>query len=417
MMPGPKLPAVSLTSKLQKILEQIARSYTKPYWLVLRAKIILLATTGANNAAIAQRLDTERNTVGTWRDRWLAAEPRLLAAESEELSEKELTALVEATLADAPRSGAPDTFSPEQIVQIVALACEDPKESDRAISHWTRRELADEAIQRNIVDSISPRHVGRLLDEADLKPHLSLYWLNANPEDPEAFAEEVKKVCNVYAQAPAMHQQSISVVSTDEKTGIQALERKHLTKPMKPGLVERREFEYERHGTLCLTVNFEVATGRIVAPSIGPTRTEADFANHVEQTIATNPDGERVFIVDQLNTHQSESLVRIVARECGIDEDALGIKGKSGVLESLETRKAFLEDESHRIRFVYTPKHTSWLNQVEIWFSILVRKLLKRASFTSLEDLRKRLLAFIDYFNRTMAKPFRWTYTGRPLTA
>lgn len=416
-MPGPKLPAVSLTSKLQKILEQIARSYTKPYWLVLRAKIILLAATGANNAAIAQRLDTERNTVGTWRDRWLAAEPRLLAAESEELSEKELTALVEATLADAPRSGAPDTFSPEQIVQIVALACEDPKESDRAISHWTRRELADEAIQRNIVDSISPRHVGRLLDEADLKPHLSLYWLNANPEDPEAFAEEVKKVCNVYAQAPAMHQQSISVVSTDEKTGIQALERKHLTKPMKPGLVERREFEYERHGTLCLTVNFEVATGRIVAPSIGPTRTEADFANHVEQTIATNPDGERVFIVDQLNTHQSESLVRIVARECGIDEDALGVKGKSGVLESLETRKAFLEDESHRIRFVYTPKHTSWLNQVEIWFSILVRKLLKRASFTSLEDLHKRLLAFIDYFNRTMAKPFRWTYTGRPLTA
>lgn len=416
-MPGPKPSVVNLTSTLQKILEQIARSYTKPYCLVLRAKIILLVATGANNTEVARRLDTDRNTVGTWRGRWLAAEPRLLAAEAEGLSEKELTALVEATLADAPRSGAPDTFSPEQIVQIVAVACEDPKESDRPISHWTRRELADEAIKRSIVDSISPRHVGRVLDEVDLKPHLSLYWLNANPEDPATFAKEVKKVCHLYAQAPEMHQQGISLVSTDEKTGIQALERKHLTKPMKPGLLERREFEYERHDTLCLTVNFEVATGRIVAPSVGPTRTETDFADHVERTIATHPGGEWVFIVDQLNTHQSESLVRIVARQCGIDEDTLGVKGKSGILESMKTRKAFLEDESHRIRFVYTPKHTSWLNQVEIWFSILVRKLLKRASFTSVEDLRKRLLDFIDYFNRTMAKPFKWTYTGRPLTA
>ncbi len=416
-MPSPKPPAINLTTTLQKILEQIARCYTKPYYLILRAKIILLAATGANNTEMARRLATDRNTVATWRGRWLAAESRLLAAESDGLSEKELTALVKATLVDVPRSGAPDTFSPEQMVQIVAVACEDPKESDRAISHWTRRELADEVIKRNIVDAISPRHVGRLLDEADLKPHLSRYWLNANPQDPETFAQEVATVCHVYAQAPEMHQQGISVVSTDEKTGIQALERKHPTKPMKPGLIERQEFEYERHGTLCLTVNFEVVTGRIVAPSIGPTRTEADFANHVEQTIATNPDGERIFIVDQLNTHQSESLVRIVARECGIDEDALGVKGQSGVLESMETRKAFLEDESHRIRFVYTPKHTSWLNQVEIWFSILVRKLLKRASFTSVEDLCKRILDFIDYFNRTMAKPFKWTYTGRPLIA
>lgn len=415
-MPGLKPPVVNLTSTLQKILEQIARSYTRPYYLVLRAKIILLAATGANNTEVARRLDTDRNTAGTWRGRWVAAEPRLLAAESEGLGEKELTALVEVTLADAPRCGAPDTFSPEQMVQIVAVACEDPQESDRPISHWTRRELADEATQRHIVESISPRHVGRVLDEAVLKPHLSLYWLNANPEDPATFAKEVKKVCHLYAQAPEMHQQGIFLVSTDEKTGIQALERKHPTKPMKPGLLERREFEYERHGTLSLIVNFEVATGQIVAPSIGPTRTEADFADHVERTIATRPDREWVFIVDQLNTHQSESLVRMVARKCGLAEDTLGVKGQSGILKSMETRKTFLEDENHRIRFVYTPKHTSWLNQVEIWFSILVRKLLKRASFTSLEDLRKRILDFIDYFNRTMAKPFKWTYTGRPLT-
>jgi len=215
--------------------------------------------------------------------------------------------------------------------------------------------------------------------------------------------------------APTLHKQGIRIVSTDEKTGIQALERKYPTRPMIPGKVELREFEYIRHGTLCLIPNFEVATGRIVAPSIGPTRTEVDFVAHASQTIATDPDAIWIFISDQLNTHQSEGLVRLVAEQCQIKDD-LGIKGKSGILKSMKTRKAFLENESHRIRFVYTPKHTSWLNQIEIWFGILVRKLLKRGSFSSIDDLRLRILNFIDYFNKTMAKPFNWTYTGRPLT-
>jgi transposase len=203
-------------------------------------------------------------------------------------------------------------------------------------------------------------------------------------------------------------------VSVDEKTGIQALERAHPTRPMRPGQVERREFEYIRHGTQSLIVSFEVALGQIVASSVGPTRTEADFVAHIEQTIAIDPEASWVFVADQLNTHKSESLVRLVAKHCEIEDD-LGVKGQSGVLQSMATRTAFLQDCGHRIRFIYTPKHTSWLNQVEIWFSILVRRLLKRGSFSSVEHLRQRMLAFIDYFNQTLAKPFKWTYTGRTL--
>jgi transposase len=183
---------------------------------------------------------------------------------------------------------------------------------------------------------------------------------------------------------------------------------------MGPGRVQKREFEYVRHGTLCLTANLEVWCGWVIAPTIGPTRDEQDFKTHIEQTVNTDPQAGWVFIVDNLNTHQSEALVLYVAQACGIEED-LGVKGKTGVLSSQASRAEFLSDPGHRIRFVYTPKHSSWLNQIEIWFSVLVRKLLKRSSFTSLENLKERLLRFIDYFNRTMAKPIDWLYSPRPL--
>ena len=229
------------------------------------------------------------------------------------------------------------------------------------------------------------------------------------------FDAEVKQVCDLYHQAQELAQQSTHLVSCDEMTGIQAIERKAPTKPMKPGIIERQEFEYTRHGTLSLIANFEVASGLVLCPSIGPTRTEVDFAAHIQATIDSDPKAEWIFIVDQLNTHKSESLVQLVAQQCGIDDD-LGIKGKQGILQSMPTRAEFLKDKSHRIRFVYVPKHTSWLNQIEIWFSILVRRLLKRGSFGSIEELQQRILAFISYFNQTMAKPFKWTYKGRPLT-
>jgi hypothetical protein len=223
----------------------------------------------------------------------------------------------------------------------------------------------------------------------------------------------VGEVCDLYEQAGRLAEQGIHLVSTDEKTGIQALERLHPDLPMGPGAVQRREYEYTRHGTLCLTANLEVWCGWIIAPTLGPTRTEADFVTHVQQTVATDPQAGWVFLVDNLTTHQSEGLVLWVAQACGIEED-LGVKGKKGVLKSLKSRAQFLKDKEHRIRFAYTPKHTSWLNQVELWFSILVRKLLRRSSFTSLQDLKARILAFINYFNRTMAKPIRWLYSVEP---
>lgn len=198
-------------------------------------------------------------------------------------------------------------------------------------------------------------------------------------------------------------------------TGIQAIERKEKDLPLRPGKVRRREFEYIRHGTQALIANFDVVTGQVIHATCGDSRNEQDFAQNIRKLIESDHDAKKWnFIMDCLNTHQSETLVRLIAEKEGLDID-LGIKGKSGVLKSMKTRAAFLSDSTHRIVFHYTPLHSSWLNQIEIWFSILVRKRLKRGNFISTFDLKTKILDFIDYFNRTMAKPFKWTYKGKVL--
>ena len=199
-------------------------------------------------------------------------------------------------------------------------------------------------------------------------------------------------------------------------TAIQARERAAPTRPMKPGLIERQEFEYKRHGTQTLIAAFDVASGKLTG-DVGDSRKEDDFARFLDKQIASAAaDTKWNIVLDNLNTHVSESLVRVIAKHLGIEQDSLGQKGKHGILKSMRTREQFLTDPGHRITFHFTPRHASWLNQIEIWFSILARKLIQRGNFTSKADLRAKINAFIDVFNKTMAKPFKWTYAGKPLT-
>lgn len=404
---------LTLTDREKEELERLCRQHTASQHLVKRARIILLAAENKTTSFIAAHLQICANTVRKWTGRYTSNPTRPPMSESSSTQPDETMPSPIRRLTDAPRSGRPDTFTAEQDCGIIALACEKPEDHGRPITHWTARELRDQAVQQGIVSNISVRHINRLLAGTDLQPHRSRYWLNAKP-DPQK-EEKIHNLCQVYHQAQDAASRGELTFSVDEMTGIQALERIAPDHPMQPGEPVRREFEYERHGTLSMLAGLNVASGNVKA-ICRPTRNESDFVDLVDSLVKTQPQANKVTIVlDNLNTHQSESLVRYVARDAAIAESILGAKGKDGVLKSQESRAQFLSDTTHRIRFCYTPKHASWMNQIEIWFGILARKVIRRGNFSSLSGLQQKLEAFVEYFNRTMAKPFKWTYQGKPL--
>jgi len=400
-----------------KMLKKLAKGSSVKLDLKKRATIILALLEESNHCSVSESLNISRKTVIKWKQRWEQSKLELEQVERDE--PRKLNQTINEILGDKYRSGRCSRFTMEQIAHIINLSLQKPESVGVPTSHWTAEELARKAIKDNIVEKISPRQISRYLKEIDLKVHQYKGWLNSKDKlkDPEEFNKRVATVCELYLNSKSLQEAGVHILSCDEKTGIQAIEHKHPSKPVKPGELEKCEQEYKRNGTTTLIASRDINTGKIIVPMLQQTRTEEDFAKHISAVVSLEPNDKYIFVMDQLNTHKSESLVKYVAEQCDIKED-LGKKGSYGILKTMETRQAFLEDESHRIRIVYTPKHSSWLNQIEIWFGILSRKVLgRRASFKSVQELEEKILSFIKYYNEDLAKPFKWNYAGKLLKA
>jgi len=248
-----------------------------------------------------------------------------------------------------------------------------------------------------------------------LHPHREKMWLNTTERDPEVFRAQAQAVCESYLTARASFaRDGLHTVCVDEMTGLQALERQAPDQHVKPGKERRREANYHRHGTTTLIGSWDVVQGKMIETRLGKTRKERDFLQHIQATVAHDESGKWCFIMDNLNVHCSASLVKWIAKLEGMKIKNLGKKGRSGILKDQASRREFLSDRNHRIYFVYVPKHSSWLNQIEPVFGIVNRKVIRGGDFTSVADLEDKLRSFVEYFNETMASPMTWTYTGKP---
>ncbi len=327
-MPG-KTAKVTITERQHDLLETIHKAPTASSQLRQRAAIILWAFQKRDNAEIA----AADRAVAAAGQHLATTLGRCLGAAHPHRAHRDLRRVAAGpssrSSATSPAPAPPASSLPSRSWRSWHWACEPPEKSGRPITHWTAKELADEAIKRGIVPSISVTQVGRYLREAALQPHKKRYWLNTREKDPVVFAGRVQAVCDTYQEVPALaRDQGTHTVSTDEMTGLQALERSAPDQPMTYGRPERIEAEYTRHGTLTLIGNFDVTTGELITPTIGPTRTELDFVEHIAHTVATDPEAGWIFVVDNLNIHGSEMLVRLVAKACGIAEP-LGRKNVS----------------------------------------------------------------------------------------
>lgn len=248
-----------------------------------------------------------------------------------------------------------------------------------------------------------------------MQPHKSGYWLFPKIKNWKAFAIRVALICQLIFQVIKAEdsplQSPIHLISVDEKTGVQALERIAF-KEMKKGRIHRVDPEYKRHGTTTLMAANDVASGRLIHYHLGPTRKEKDFESFIQVLLQALPQQDNIILLlDHLNTHMSAPMVELIARQIGFTQD-LGKKGRSGILKNMESRKAFLENPEHRIRLVFTPKHCSWLNPVENWFAKLQRQVITRGNFISVKELEDKIATYIEYYNRCFAKPLKWKFIG-----
>lgn len=386
-MPTPMAPRIILAQNARADLQTLIRVHSTPQSLAFRARIVLRAADGANptNLKISRELGCDNRTAGKWRRRYL---DQGLAG-----------------LQDAIRPGRPPTIASPTRVQVISVASTLPQEQDRPVTRWTLDEIVATLLEALHTDSISRSSIWRILQEADLKPHKSEYWLNSHDED---FDTKAHTICQLYAKALEYYQQGRLVICCDEKTGMQVLERKAPTKPAQAGKRERREHEYIRHGTRVLINSLAVATGQL-AWTIGSTRKAVDFVAHLTQAYAKLPRMKRYdWVMDNLNTHWSLDVCRVVARWCKVPF-------QPETLKKGPQRRAFLSDPSHRHVLHFTPKHGSWLNQAELFFGVLHRRFLARGSFSSAKVFERALERFLTDYNARHAHPYRWTYTGEPL--
>jgi DDE superfamily endonuclease len=299
----------------------------------------------------------------------------------------------------------PGAFPPSQRVDVVSIATSKTEDHQQPASRWSLADIATTLINEAHAEAISRATIGRILNEADLKPHRSVYWLNSHDPDFEAKA---RQICQLYVHAPRFYQQGRLVLCCDEKTGMQILRRNAPTQLIQPGKPAKREYEYTRLGTRALIATFAVPTGEVVW-DLGPTRTNTDFLTHVLRVAAHFRELERFdWVVDNLNTHSSLPLCQVMAYLNGVPFVAKE-------LQTLAQRRTFLSNPEHKHVFHYLPLHGSWLNQIELWFSVLSRRFLRRGDFSSVADFEHRLHAYLEEYNLDQAHPYRWTYTGEPL--